>query len=1078
MAFYSVRLRHFLSLGFLVIAFCGCSRDSKKADHLAKAEQYFSTGDYEKAEIEYKNTLQLDPRNARAVSRLGLIYFDQGRSLPIVMGYLSAASKVDPKDPEIRVRLAKTSLAARKLEDARALIDQLLAEKPLNPEVPSLLSETANTPQEIAEARYKLRRLPSDSASVLTGLAVLEFKERKAKEAEALLLRARELEPKSSITNAALGIFYLSQKNVATAESAFVTAAQGVPPRSPRQIQLAQFYLQTGQLPAGKKVLEEIYKAAPDAIPPRLLLAELEAKERHYDESLALLDRILTVDPNHAEAMSLAAQVRLAKGENDKAIALLETAVKTYPNGAALRYQLGVAYAAAADYTKAAANYTEALNLAADFPNAIIALADVNIKKGDATAAIVSLRQLLQKTNIPEAKLLLGEAYRAQKNWDDALVIYTQLTTAFPQNPRLHFLSGVVLLQQKKLPDARTAFTKAAELAPSDVDILEQLFNLDLAEKDISGAKQRVESQILQRPTVARLHLLLARAYFAENNRAAAQTALKKAVELQPNYIEAYLALADMHGMSDQGEKALAELRAASEKNPTDARPFFAMATVYERLKNYGAAKDNYERFISLSPKTPAAPETLAVGLNNLAYLYSEQLGDSDKALEVAQRARELLPRVPEIADTLGWILYKKRIFARARPLAEEAAASLPANAEVQYHLGMIAYSVGDIRQAKQALTRAMELAKTFQGSDIAQNTLSILAIDPTKADPKARAMLENVVVQKKEDSIAATLLGAIYEHEGNKDKALAIYESAIRANPVNTDAVLGAIRIYRAQKNISKALETANAARIAIPADGSVAHALGVLLQEKGEHSRAAAVLQDAFRRLPEDPEVAFDFANAAYNVGRVTDAQTAMQDALKLSDRFSRANKAREFLELIPLSSDLSAAKSASARIEAALKSSPNEVPAQMAKGILLEDRRDSSAAIAIYEKVVRDFPDFQPAIKRLAILYSQIKSENKKAVEFATKARAAFPNDPEVAKLLGIAVLRDGNFQRALNLLQESARANPNDAEIAFHIGLAQRGLNNPAGSTKSLQRAIELGLAGTLATEARRLLGEAK
>jgi tetratricopeptide (TPR) repeat protein len=1053
----------------------GCSADSKKSGHLAKANQFFQAGDYEKAEIEYKNVLQIDQRHGLSVARLGIIYFDQGR-LSSPLAYLVAAHRFDPKDPEVRIRLAKSYMVANKIEDARTILNELLAQNPQHAEALTLLAETAPRLKDVAQVRERLRQLPNNSAPALTALALLDLTERKFAEAEATLVRAREIDPKSDLVHAALGFTYSLQKNTAAAEASFVKAAELAGPRSPRKIQLAQFYVGSGQVPAAKRVLEELLKTAPDTIPARVLLADIAVKERRLDDCIALLDRALVLDPTHPEAVVLASQVHLAKGDPNKAVALLEPASKVFAGNAILKHQLGLCYMAQGENAKAAASFAEASSFAPDFVPPILATANLNIRQREYATAITSLRQLLQKVENPEARLLLGDAYRFQRNFDEALANYRQLTTAFPQSARLHYLSGLVLAQQNRINDARAAFNKAAELAPDDIDTLDQLVNLDVAQKDLAAAKSRVEAQIAKRPNVARLHFLLARIHASQNNAGGAESALKKAVELQPGFTEAYVALAELAGGNDAGKPAMAYLEAAIAKSPNDPRPYMAAGMLQERLKDYRSAKDYYEK--ALANSKGGDSDSLAIISNNLAVIYAEHLGEPDKALEVGQRARDLLPRVPEIADTLAWVLYKKKQPMRARPLAEEAAAGLPNNPDVQYHLGMIAYSLGDVAQAKTALSKAVQLSKSFAGVEGANETLAILAIDPAKAEAKDRAVLEKAVAQRKDDSVAQYLLGTIHERAGADDKALAAYDAALKANVGNVDASLAAIRLYRKKNDTAKALELANTARIAMPTDGRIAHAQGKLIYGKGEHARALGMLQEAARRLPNDPEVLYDFAIASYSVGRVAEAQSSIQDALRASNSFAKAADARKFLELAPLAEDPAAAKSASAKIEEALKADANYVPALMGKARTLEDRNDWTGAAALYQKALSQYPDFGPAHKRLAIVHTQPNGDVKKAVEHGTKARAAYPSDAEVAKALGIAVLREGNFQRALNLLNESARNLPSDAVLAYYIAGAHQGLKDVPASKRAYQRAIELGLSGDMAADAKRRLADAK
>jgi Flp pilus assembly protein TadD len=140
--------------------------------------------------------------------------------------------------------------------------------------------------------------------------------------------------------------------------------------------------------------------------------------------------------------------------------------------------------------------------------------------------------------------------------------------------------------------------------------------------------------------------------------------------------------------------------------------------------------------------------------------------------------------------------------------------------------------------------------------------------------------------------------------------------------------------------------------------------------------------------------------------------------------------------------------------------------------------EHKGETKGAKQEYLKVLDVYPAFSPAQKRLAILYSNHAEDDKKAVELATKAREAYPGDSEVSKALGILLYRTRNYSRASVLLNESARDRASDAEVLFYLGASQRENKEQAAGTRSLQRALELGLTGSLATEARRLVSSAK
>src|SRR5207302_5736961 len=98
-----------------------------------------------------------------------------------------------------------------------------------------------------------------------------------------------------------------------------------------------------------------------------------------------------------------------------------------------------------------------------------------------------------------------------------------------------------------------------------------------------------------------------------------------------------------------------------------------------------------------------------------------------EKALQLAQLAKEAAPEEPNVSDTLGWILYKRGVYQRALSLLRDSAAKLPDNPEIQYHLGMASVKVGDRDAARKALTVAAMSSASFLGKDEARKVLAEL---------------------------------------------------------------------------------------------------------------------------------------------------------------------------------------------------------------------------------------------------------------------------------------------------------------------------------------------------------------
>lgn len=1062
-----------VSAGLLLSFAAGCSREARKARRLAPADRYFAAGEYDKAEIEYKNVLQLGGLDPQAISRLGIIYLEQGRvarSAP----FLNKGAELQPDNLELRIKLGYFYLAVGKPNLAYEAAGLVLDKKPDDLDAPILLAESVAQPKELEDARRRLQKVPTTNAAALVALGLLDFRERKLATAEPLFERARQANPKLPIVHAALGRLYWARNELERAEKAYATAAENAPPRSPVWLQAVQFNLQTGRTATARRMLEESMRKTPDYLPSYLVLASLLANEKKYDECLALVDKVLARDGDHAEALLLSAQTRLAKGEKEKALATLEKAASLYPQSPQVHFYLGSAQLAHGDTGGAATSFAQSVKLAPGFPAAVLALAQVNIRQGNLGPAIEGLKKLLQQnSNINEAKLLLAGAYRSQGNHEEALAIFRQIAAANPNNPQIQFLIGSTLLQQNKKTEARAAFTKTLELSPDFLPAFEQLVNLDVADKQPAAAQARVEGQIAKAPQNPALHLLLAKVHMGQGRNQEAEAALQKTIELQPDSPVAFFMLAQLYINTKQVTKALANLQEVVTKNPKDVGALMLMGVLNEEQKNYPAARDNYEKIVAINPKAGTA-------LNNLAYLYSERLGEPDKALDTAQKAREALPNQAETADTLGWILYKKRQYSRALTLLEDSGEKLPENAEAQFHLGMVRYMMGDEAGARTVLEKALSLNKDFPGADEARQALAILAIDVANPGGSSRSALEQAIEKRKEDPVALSRLAAVYEREGNVERAVASYEAALKGNPSNVGAALGLIRIHRAKNERVKALELAKATRKVAPMDARVAHVLGRLAFENNETGWSLSLLQEAAQKQPNDPEVLFDFAEAAYAMGQIPNAETALRDALRAAPKFPRADKARQFLELIEAAQNPAKAAAAASVVDAALKADPASVAALMAKAAIDENKSDFKSAKTAYETALTRHPDFSPAKRRLAILYAEAPQlgDPQKALELATKSREVYSTDADVAKALGIILFRQGTFNRAATLLQESARTRTNDAVVMYYLGMSQRQLKDTTAGNRSLQRAIELGLPENLAAEARRAMTPAK
>lgn len=1064
---------HCLLVVLISLLAAGCSPEAKRKKLSESADRHYLAGEYDRAELEYLSLVKDDPQNGKAFGRLGLIYAAQGRNSRAI-AFIMRGHEMQPDDLELRIMAGKLYLLSGKIAEARAEANLVLDRNPQDAEAPSLLVATIQKPEDVELVRRRLSELPSPApvrAPVLAALAALEMKVGHVAEAESLLQKAKAADPTFVAAYSTEGAIQVSKRNLPEADKAFKQAAELSAPRSPQRLQYVQFKIRTGQLPDAIKLLEEMTVKTPDYLPAWLALAEINLGKNELTEAKRQIDRVAHRDPQSLEAMMLQGRLHSLNNQPEKAIELFEKLTTSYPKLTELHLELGRAYALSGELTKAIGSLNQALALNPGHTDTALLLAQLHMRRGDYNAAIALLRRLLeQRPNLAPARVMLADAYRSQGSMPEALQLYRQLAQQFPDNPQPSMAIGIILAQQGKNADAQAAFEQAFKLTPDSPAALEQIVNLGIRNRQYASVTTRVETEVAANPKLAGPgQLLLAKIKLAQEDQTAAEAHLKKAIELMPDSPSPYLLLAGVYSRANREDEALRQLNEVLTRDPKQITALMLVSVIHDQRGNLAEARAGYEKLLAVNPRS-------MVALNNLAYLEAEKFNDLEKAYALAQKARQFAPGDPHTADTLGWILHRRRQYARARGLLEESLEKLSGEGEIHFHLGLTCYMMGDEAAARTSLTRSLQLSPSAAWANTARQALTVLDLVPERLDASAKPIIAKALADRPDDPVALYRQAVLLEKEGQIEPAILAIEEAIKANDQNATLLTVLARLHGRAKNPAKALEYAKAARRLSPDDPEVARSLARLAYDNGDYPWAASLLQEAVRRRQDSPELYFELALASYSVGRLSETQDALRKTLELSGKqlFTRAEEARRMLEQINLAANPAEAVRQASLIEKNLQADPDSVPTLMAAAVVSEQRADLAAARRTYEKILTRFPDFSPAKHRLVVLGADLQVPDNKLYDWALQIRPAYPNDPIVAKALGIQSFLKGESARAAALLKESVLARTNDALSHYYLGLAQQKTKD-AAFRASLQRALDLGLSDATAVEqARKLL----
>src|SRR5206468_3584144 len=501
----SKTLFRIVSLALAATFIIACSKEAKKTRFLAEADSYFKASNYDKAKVSYLNVVRLDPQNALAFERIGAMWLEDGSPLRAA-AFLAKANEVAPKNDQNRIRLARCYLAIGRFADASKQALKVLEQTPDNGDAIIALTEAARSKEDIQAAEQHLEKYPKkDDISFHLASANLCLSSGDLAAAEKALRPALTVNPNSSAAHMALGDLYLLKKDQKQAGEEFKKAAELAPVRSMERLKYAAFMSAAGDTAETRRISTEMTTQAPDYLPGWTLLAELAFKEGKYDEALSLLENVFSREPQYIDGHRLESEVLLAKGDTKKATEVLERLDQTYPDTPLIKYELARAYLKKNNMNQAKVVLDQAISINPNYAEAILLLADINLRSGHGEAVIEPMTRLLKRSpELRPAALLLAAAYGSLDRFDDAAVI-----------------TG----EEEKWGPAETELQKTLQLDPNFGGAYDLLVQTYLVTNKLPQALSQLQTQLSKNPNDASALMTLALLHERTNEFAKARDA-------------------------------------------------------------------------------------------------------------------------------------------------------------------------------------------------------------------------------------------------------------------------------------------------------------------------------------------------------------------------------------------------------------------------------------------------------------------------------------------------------------------------------------------------------------------------
>jgi putative PEP-CTERM system TPR-repeat lipoprotein len=478
-----------------------------------------------------------------------------------------------------------------------------------------------------------------------------------------------------------------------------------------------------------------------------LALVVLNLRLKKYDDALKAIAKLEEKLPNNPVTHNMRATAMLGKQDRTGARQALEKALAIDPG-----FEPAIFNLARLDIPAARKRFESMLAQDKANVRAMMALAGLAAAERNEKGFVAWLEKAAKadpSAMEPRAKLV--QHYLGRKENEKALAVAREASGANPNNPVADNLLGIAQFATGDHAAAIATFSRLTEKAPRSPDAHLHLAQAHLAAKQTASARDALKKAIQLKPDFVKAQDALIRLELAEKRPDAA---LRVAREIQVQQPRSPLGF-DREGNIQLGQKRFPQAIKAYEQALAKGASTPGFIKLHRTLFVAGEAKVADQRlgdWIKQNPKdlvarayaadvymqTNRSREAIAQyqellranpkhvsALNNLANLYQRE--KDSRALSVAEQAYKLAPNHPGVQDTLGWILVEQGQLPRGLDLLGKAASQLPKVGVVRYHYGSALARSGKKTEARKELEAAIASGQNFTALEDAKSLLKSL---------------------------------------------------------------------------------------------------------------------------------------------------------------------------------------------------------------------------------------------------------------------------------------------------------------------------------------------------------------
>lgn len=706
-------------------------------------------------------------------------------------------------------------------------------------------------------------------------------------------------------------------------------------------------------------------------------------------------------------------------------------------------------------FKEAAIMYRSALKKDLRFGEAYYRLGLAELKLGRYGDAVRNLRRAVElqpdnlDANAQLADIYLAAYLRDTKRQKDFVKELEQISVPLLKKDPNSFLGlrikGYLALAAGNNEDALEAFQAANKVKPLAQETVLPLVQALTANNKFDEAEKLAYEMIAKDKSFSPVYDWLYLQYTSRNRIEDGEKIYQKKVENNPKQATYILQLAGHYFLTQRRadmEKTISRITGNLKDFPMGHAQ---VGDFYFRIRDVDAAVKQYEEGVKDEPEQKGLYQKRLV----------ETLVTRNRRQEALELVSQILKDTPNDYEAVAmraslWLQDgNKELVQNAINELNGVIVKNPENFVLRYNLGRAYVAKGDVNNALVQFQEALKYRPDYTPARIAMAQIHL----SKNEFAKSLQFAEDILGYDNNNLVARMIRTSSRMGLGDLPTARGELNQILQVNPNLPDALfqLGVLN-FKERKN-KDAMETFLKLRKVAPNDprGLVGQVETLVAQEN--YDQAIALLNDELKANPDRSFYRLAKANTSARAKRWDEAINEYKSLLAKSPRSFDVQV--RLAETLRQKGDMPAAME---EYRKAKDLNPADPVAPLRLAVILETQGKQPEAKPLYEQVLKIEPDNAVALNNLAFMLAEHNMDLDLALSMAQKAKAKFPNHPEIADTLGWVYLKKNLNDNAVQIFQELVTKQESNPLFRYHLAMAHFQKGDKGAAKRELETAL--------------------